>query len=61
MSDPKNPNIDNRSTPQYALYQRENFWKTNTGELPPFNTGQSNSPPMTDRTTGDIPLQSLAS
>ncbi|CAD6575095.1 MAG: hypothetical protein ASARMPRED_007055 [Alectoria sarmentosa] len=38
MSDPKNPNIDKRSTPQYALYQRENFWKTNTGEVPLFNT-----------------------
>ncbi|MCJ1299064.1 hypothetical protein MMC08_001855 [Hypocenomyce scalaris] len=39
MSDPKNPNIDKRSTPQYALYQRENFWKPhNTGEVPPFNT-----------------------
>ncbi|KAL9132778.1 MAG: hypothetical protein Q9175_006042, partial [Cornicularia normoerica] len=38
MSDPNNPNIEKRSTPQYALYQRENFWKTNTGEVPPFNT-----------------------
>ena len=40
MSDPNNPNIEKRSTPQYALYQRENFWKTNTGEVPLFNTGR---------------------
>ncbi|MCJ1279728.1 hypothetical protein MMC21_007552 [Puttea exsequens] len=38
MSDPKNPNIEKRSTPQYALYQRENFWKTNEREVPLFNT-----------------------
>jgi len=38
MSDPKNPNIEKRDTPQWALYQRENFWKPNTGEVPPFNT-----------------------
>lgn len=38
MSDPKNPNIDDRSTPQWALYQRELFWKPNNGELPPFST-----------------------
>lgn len=43
MSDPNNPNIDKRSTPQYSLYQRENFWKPNTGEVPPFNTGQCSS------------------
>ncbi|KAI4141321.1 MAG: hypothetical protein L6R39_005402 [Caloplaca ligustica] len=36
--DPNNPNREKRSTPQYALYQRENFWKPNTGEVPPFNT-----------------------
>lgn len=41
MSDPKNPNIKKRSTPQWALYQRENFWKLNDGEVPPFNTGES--------------------
>ena len=40
MSDPNNPNIDQRSTPQWSLYQRENFWKPNTGEVPPFNTGE---------------------
>ena len=44
MSDPNNPNIDKRSTPQYALYQRENFWKPNTGEVPLFNTGQEIPP-----------------
>ncbi|KAI9761138.1 MAG: Cytosolic iron-sulfur protein assembly protein [Chaenotheca gracillima] len=38
MSDPKNPNINQRSTPQWALYQRENFWKPNEGEVPIFNT-----------------------
>ncbi|KZF25780.1 FMN-dependent alpha-hydroxy acid dehydrogenase [Xylona heveae TC161] len=36
--DPKAPNAEYRSTPQYAEYQRENFWKPNTGEVPPFNT-----------------------
>ncbi|KAF1955504.1 FMN-linked oxidoreductase [Byssothecium circinans] len=30
--DPKNPNRDTRNTPQYALYQRQNFWKSNDGE-----------------------------
>ena len=39
MSDPTNPNIQKRSTPQWALYQRENFWKSNDGATPPFNTG----------------------
>ena len=39
MSDPENPDISKRSTPQWSLYQRENFWKTNEGEVPPFNTG----------------------
>ncbi|KAI9733508.1 MAG: hypothetical protein M1818_007256 [Claussenomyces sp. TS43310] len=38
MSDPENPNIKSRNTPQWALYQREQFWKDNTGELPPFST-----------------------
>ncbi|CAN9411301.1 unnamed protein product [Alternaria alternata] len=36
--DPVNPNQKVRSTPQYALYQRENFWKSNEGEVPLFNT-----------------------
>jgi len=38
MSDPKNPNIKSRSTPQWGLYQRQLFWKDNQGELPPFST-----------------------
>ncbi|KAI9848210.1 MAG: hypothetical protein M1837_000884 [Sclerophora amabilis] len=38
MSDPNNPNIDKRSTPQWALYQRENFSKLSHGEVPIFNT-----------------------
>ncbi|KAF2235120.1 FMN-linked oxidoreductase [Viridothelium virens] len=37
--DTKAPNKDHRTTPQYALYQRENFWKSNEGEVPPFSTG----------------------
>ncbi|RYN42421.1 hypothetical protein AA0112_g1593 [Alternaria arborescens] len=36
--DPVNPNQKVRSTPQYALYQRENFWKSNEGKVPLFNT-----------------------
>ncbi|RAL05796.1 L-lactate dehydrogenase [Aspergillus ibericus CBS 121593] len=38
MSDPTNPNISKRTTPQWALYQRENFWKVNDGQTAPFNT-----------------------
>ncbi|KAG9190780.1 hypothetical protein G6011_08868 [Alternaria panax] len=30
--DPVNPNQKARSTPQYALYQRKNFWRSNEGE-----------------------------
>jgi hypothetical protein len=41
MSDPNNPNINNRTTPQWALMQREMFWGTNEGKHPPFNTRQS--------------------
>ncbi|KAB8300372.1 hypothetical protein EYC80_000554 [Monilinia laxa] len=37
-SDPKNPNIQSRSTPQWVLYQREMFWKDNTWEVTPFST-----------------------
>lgn len=40
MSDPNNPNIANRSTPQWGLYQRELFWGPNEGKRPPFNTRQ---------------------
>ncbi|KAI0139552.1 FMN-dependent alpha-hydroxy acid dehydrogenase [Hypoxylon sp. NC0597] len=38
MSNPENPNISQRSTPQWALYQRELFWAPNEGKHPPFNT-----------------------
>ena len=40
MSDPNNPNIANRSTPQWGLLQREMFWAPNEGRWPPgpFNT-----------------------
>ena len=38
--DPVNPNQKNRSTPQWGLYQRESFWKSNEGEVPLFNTGK---------------------
>lgn len=37
---PENPNGKFRKTPQYALYQRENFWKPNEGEVPLFDTGK---------------------
>lgn len=43
MSDPNNPNIKIRSTPQYALMQREQFWDPNIGVFPPFDTGQYES------------------
>ncbi|EUC30234.1 hypothetical protein COCCADRAFT_104432 [Bipolaris zeicola 26-R-13] len=36
--DPVNPNQKFRTSPQWALYQRENFWKSNEGEVPVFNT-----------------------
>ncbi|KAI0478649.1 FMN-dependent alpha-hydroxy acid dehydrogenase [Xylariaceae sp. FL0804] len=38
MSDPNNPNTQQRSTPQWGLYQRELFWAPNEGRHPPFNT-----------------------
>ncbi|TRX90361.1 hypothetical protein FHL15_008726 [Xylaria flabelliformis] len=38
MSDPNNPNINQRTTPQWGLYQRELFWAPNEGKHPPFNT-----------------------
>ncbi|KAK7190751.1 L-lactate dehydrogenase (FMN-dependent dehydrogenase) [Paraphaeosphaeria sporulosa] len=34
--DSYNSNRESRSTPQYGLYQRENFWKS-SDEVPPFN------------------------
>lgn len=36
--DTKNENKTYRMTPEFAEYQRENFWKSNNGEVPPFNT-----------------------
>lgn len=44
--DANNPNIEKRSTPQWALYQRENFWKANDGQVPPFNTRTLLYPPI---------------
>ncbi|KAF3394538.1 hypothetical protein F1880_005002 [Penicillium rolfsii] len=38
MSDPHNPNIKSRTTPQWSLYRREAFWNTNAGQFPLFNT-----------------------
>ncbi|ORY70982.1 FMN-dependent dehydrogenase [Pseudomassariella vexata] len=38
MSDPRNPNIYNRTTPQWGLMQRELFWAPNEGRHPPLNT-----------------------
>ncbi|KAF4991659.1 hypothetical protein FGRMN_7671 [Fusarium graminum] len=38
MSDPRSPHLKNRDTPPWGLYQRENFWKLNKGEVPLFNT-----------------------
>ncbi|KAH8906646.1 FMN-dependent dehydrogenase [Coniochaeta sp. PMI_546] len=38
MSDPYSPHIKKRDTPQWGLYQREQFWKANDGEVPLFNT-----------------------
>jgi len=39
--DTKNPNVKSRTTPEFAQYQRENFWASNDGVVPPFNTGTS--------------------
>nr|POE94275.1 putative lactate 2-monooxygenase pb1a11.03 [Quercus suber] len=36
--DTKNPNKDHRTTPEWAEYQRENFWRSNEGQVPVFNT-----------------------
>ncbi|KAJ6088194.1 hypothetical protein N7486_009455 [Penicillium sp. IBT 16267x] len=38
MSDPNNPNIKQRTTPQWSLYRRDAFWNSNYGEYPIFNT-----------------------
>ncbi|KAK5994273.1 FMN-dependent alpha-hydroxy acid dehydrogenase PB1A11.03 [Cladobotryum mycophilum] len=42
MSDPNNPNIKSRTTPQWALYQRESFWQTNDGVQSLFDTSPEN-------------------
>lgn len=36
--DANNPNKNHRNTPEYAEYQRDNFWTSNDGGVPPFNT-----------------------
>jgi len=36
--DANNPNKEHRTTPEYAEYQRDNFWADNEGKTPPFNT-----------------------
>jgi len=36
--DPDSPNQKSRSTPEWAHYQAQNFWKLNDGEVPIFNT-----------------------
>lgn len=46
--DTKNENKQFRNTPEYAEYQRDNFWASNEGKVPPFNTG---IPPMPKSTT----------
>ncbi|KAK7908780.1 hypothetical protein PG985_016083 [Apiospora marii] len=38
MSDPTNPNIEIRSTPQWGLMQRELFWAPNEDKHTPLNT-----------------------
>jgi hypothetical protein len=37
--DKNNLNKEHRSTPEYAEYQADNFWASNDGKVPPFNTG----------------------
>lgn len=52
--DPNNENRKVRKTPQYALYQRHNFWESNTGETPLFDT--SSRPPLSHPTLTLIQL-----
>jgi hypothetical protein len=40
MSDPISPHIKARNDSSWGLYQRDNFWKLNDGEVPLFNTRQ---------------------
>jgi len=48
MSDPNSPHIKKRDTPQWSLYQRENFWKANDGEVPLFNTRKHSQTTLQD-------------
>ena len=45
--DPKNENKKYRTTPEYAEYQRYNFWLDNEGKVPVFNTCVSLKRPST--------------
>jgi len=49
MSDPINPNLSIRSTPQWGQYQRESFWKTNEGVAPLFNTDPAKLEEMAEK------------
>ena len=40
MSDPFAPQNKERDIPPWGLYQRDNFWKPNDGQVPLFNTRQ---------------------
>jgi isopentenyl diphosphate isomerase/L-lactate dehydrogenase-like FMN-dependent dehydrogenase len=42
MSDPQNPNIRERSTPQWGLMQREMLWAPNERKFQPFDTHPDN-------------------
>ena len=44
--DPNSENKKHRITPEYAQYQRENFWLSNEGKVPVFNTGMSHTHPL---------------
>lgn len=46
--DTKNENKKFRTTPEFAEYQRENFWASNDGKTPVFNTGTLNHLHSTD-------------
>ena len=39
--DTKNENVKVRDTPEWAQYQRHNFWLANESQVPVFNTGTS--------------------
>ena len=50
MSDPNNPNIKNRNTHQWGLYQRELFWNKNAGDSPPFSTDLGDLEDLAEKT-----------